>query len=304
MKINIIYHNNGFGLTKDANIIKGILKEHTFNMISTYEQSLLEKADLNIFLEVLDRNDKKFHQYKKLAKRNIFFPNVEWFCNGWIEYLKEFDTICCKTKHSEKVLNDLGCDNTFFTSFTSENQWDENITNKYRGFFHSAGKSNNKGTDKLIQAWKTLENSQYKLFLLRKGQSGLSNKNIFLYNDYLKEKDFIKLKNQYLFHVYPTRYEGFGHNIWESKSMGAVVITTDAEPMNGYCKDFPLRSSRGKKHGLVYFNEVNPDSIIEQCKKAYKLGINEIHDIAERNIIEYLANDEFFKQQLKRVVNV
>lgn len=50
--------------------------------------------------------------------------------------------------------------------------------------------------------------------------------------DYLADAELRELQNANLFHLCPSETEGFGHYIVEALSVGAVVLTTDAAPMN------------------------------------------------------------------------
>lgn len=296
MQINIIYSNNSYGLSKDAKIIRNVLHGHNFNLINFKTNANLHKADINIFLEILDRNNNFFKEYKKLAPINILFPNPEWFLNSWIKHLPGFDLICCKTKHAVKIFSQWTNQCTY-TSFTSDNLYIP-ITQKEKSFFHSGGKSVNKGTYQLLEAWNDI---QEKLYLFHKNYKS-TNPNISCTNNYVSDIEFIKIKNKILFHIYPAKYEGFGHNIWESMSCGAIIITTDAPPMNEYNADFYIKSSIGKKHCQARFNEVNIGSLRDKVNQAMKLPDIEILKRITKNKENFKTNDMYFKKRLRTLI--
>jgi len=293
-KINIIYHNNGYGLTKDANLLQSYFPAN-YNLIDIRENSNLKKAEINIFLEVLQPSDGYFEKYKKLAKINILIPNPEWYPRHWVTYLRNFDYIFCKTKHAEEVFSEHS-KNTIFTSFTSENHFLK-TTNKIKAFFHSAGKSEHKGTTELIEAF-----TNFVLPLKICKKDVIEHKTINVDTCYYSDSEFKELKNKYLFHIYPTHYEGFGQNIWESLSIGAIVLTTNSAPMNEFCADFNFDANIGVKHGMVNFYIPEIVSIQEQSKKAFFTDINELKIISKRNIEKWHNNDLFFKSQLNKIL--
>ena len=60
--------------------------------------------------------------------------------------------------------------------------------------------------------------------------------NVTVYNARLKDEDYRIIQNAYRFHICPSEYEGFGHYINEALSVGAIVLTIDAAPMNELCR--------------------------------------------------------------------
>jgi glycosyltransferase involved in cell wall biosynthesis len=50
--------------------------------------------------------------------------------------------------------------------------------------------------------------------------------------EYLSGQELARLQNSCAVHVIPSQAEGYGHIIAEGMSCGAVVVTTDAPPMN------------------------------------------------------------------------
>ena len=56
--------------------------------------------------------------------------------------------------------------------------------------------------------------------------------NITWLTEYLADDALKQLQNSHLFHLCPSRTEGFGHYLMEALGVGAVTLTTDGEPMN------------------------------------------------------------------------
>ena len=56
--------------------------------------------------------------------------------------------------------------------------------------------------------------------------------NLRLIDGYLDDAELGLLQNRHLFHLCPSETEGFGHHLVEGMSVGAIVLATDAPPMN------------------------------------------------------------------------
>lgn len=289
--IQLIYFNNGAGLSRDANIIESILKPH-FNIIKTdWSKEKEKEADVNIYLE----HCKPEFEFK--ASQNIAIPNPEWWELGW--NLKKIDKVFAKTKSCKEIFEQKHR-KVVYTSFTSEDRYLPEVE-KIDEFYHSAGKSQSKGTLEVIRLWKkVVDIPKLNLFTkpdletyggIGKQQAPSINHRI----DFIKDDEFRVIQNKFRFHMCPSIYEGFGHYINEAKSCKAVVFTTDAAPMNELItKKFGelIRYSNTRRMRLAttYYCQA-----IDIWRAIQKPVMIEKGELARE---DYLRNDKLFKQRL------
>lgn len=239
--IRIITQDNGAGLVKDAELLANVLTPGNFrveqNLFKTnkfskwlqriaIQKSGTDNPAINLFLERLHPG------LFSSANLNVLMPNPEWTLPKWIPHLADLDFVLVKTRHAEAIFSELGC-KTRFTGFSSEDRWLPEVT-KQTGFFHLAGKSLNKGTESLIALWQKHPNWPLLTIVQHpnKAESDASTHNIRHVIRYLDDTELKRMQNQHLFHLCISDTEGFGHYLMEAMSMQAVVIATDAPPMN------------------------------------------------------------------------
>lgn len=255
-----------------------------------------EHADVNIFCQTL------FPKRFDLAKFNWFIPNPEWYTHS-LSALNGIDLILCRTHEVKRIFKRLQKE-TFFLGFTTENRYKKKIQKDYANILHLAGVSWQKGTGPIVDAWK--EHPEFPLLrIIRHADpKGPLPKNIRWTSDWLTGKEIKYLQNQAGIHLCLSETEGFGHYIMEACSAGAVVLTTDAPPMNEFIKDsrclVPYLAWRQQYLGTNYY--VSSEAVEEKVQALLALPQEELEAIGKVNQQTYLKGKKQFKANLKKLV--
>lgn len=254
VRVNIIGKSNGVGLARDIDLLASALRASGHHVAVTIIDAVQAKrrrsplaqfatrarlawggagtkahalgADVNLMLEHV------WLQYLSTAPINVAVPNPEWF--DWHDrwFLAEVDSVWAKTAYTRELFRARGCSTTYI-GFDSEDRYEPSVA-KQRTYFHLAGKSPMKGTDRLLRVWQRHPRWP-RLILLQHRDSGEtlpSAPNIDVHVGYLADQDVRRLQNQSLFHLCLSLTEGWGHYIVEAMSVGGVTVTVDARPMN------------------------------------------------------------------------
>lgn len=292
--INLITHDNGVGLTQDVRIVQSILSRHDCRFWEVFGTTC-DKADINIHFEVLNR---KFFQF---APVNLFFPNPEWF---WFpEELKRIDIAMAKTRDAERLFNARKCQ-TVFTSFTSRDM--QKPVPKLRKYLHIAGQSRSKGTGAVFASWKPTYPEMVFTKLNNFQKYTIHPDNITTVFERMSDKKMYALMNGYYFHLCPSEYEGFGHYIWEAKSCGAVVITTDAPPMNEFVEDgvdgFTVKPSAHKTMNIARAAIVHYRQLQRVIERTFTLTNAELQTMSLASRTAWEDNDRYFREILPMII--
>ncbi len=307
--IRIITQDNGVGLVKDAQLLAAILSPGNFrvaqnrfktNKLGKWLQRLAIQASasapsINIFLERLHPT------LFKTASLNILMPNPEWTLPKWMSHLASLDFVLVKTRHAEAIFSELGC-NTRYTGFSSEDRWLPEVT-KQGGFFHLAGKSANKGTEGLIALWQKHPNWPLLTIVQhpKRAEADCSSHNIRHVLRYLDDAELKLMQNQHRFHLCISDTEGFGHYLMEAMSMQAVVITTDAPPMNELVTEdrgLLVGYDRTTTQNLATCYHVGESQLQATVERALEMteGDASMLGMAARKF--FLSNDEQFRRRI------
>ena len=305
LTINIISHslNNGAGKEVDVAIIKEELETlgHHVSLFDYYKVNGITPADINIFLAQF------IPKWFSEAKLNWFIPNPE-FCNATLEDLQKFDLILCKTKECLRIFKSISKE-AYYLGFTSIDRHVPSITKKFSKHLHVAGKSKMKGTEKVIKAWRS-HSGLPSLILIRHRHSSTDKiiktlKNVKLVTKRIPSDSLLVMQNECGIHLCPSKTEGFGHYIMEAMSAGAVIITTDAPPMNEFIRDKRclVKYSTTEKKNFATTYIVDDKELANTVKRLQQLSYGELESIGQRNREKYLSRAAKFKQNFEKLMN-
>ena len=298
--IDIISAKNGVGLSQDVDLLMDELTKlgHIVQFIDYRNLTPKPKVDINVHIQEHEL------YFLPFAERNYFIPNHEW-CSLSSEALSKFDAILCKTKEAERIFTPLH-PNAIFMSFTSVDRLDDSVEKSYKMPLHLAGASIQKGTDCVARAW--INNPQFpQLVLIRNDRHCRypypPMDNIKLINEYISDADLKIFQNQCGLHICPSGTEGFGHYINEARACGAVVVTTNAPPMNEFVLDKQCLVEYGNTApwNLATFYSVDQAELEEAISNLLSLPESELQEIGKRNRQLFLENDHFFKKKLAEI---
>jgi hypothetical protein len=308
--LRIITRENGVGLSRDMALIAEVLSGagHRVELVgfrgNQVGNRLLEgglwgrrvlrgRVDVQIFVE------RVYHRCLPLARRNVLIPNPEWFLPKWQRHLPAFERVLCKTRHAEGIFGALGC-RTVLTGFTSNDLFDPAVPRE-RAFFHLAGRSTAKGTEVVLATWR--RHPEWPLLTVvqhpKVAQPGPPAANISHRVGYLDAMDLRRLQNSHRFHLCPSEAEGFGHYLMEGLGIGAVVLATDAPPMNEMVtsmRGLLIEPARCVHRGLVDFHCVGEAGIEAAVERALALSEEECEGLGSAGRAFFLDNDRRFRQ--------
>lgn len=317
--LNVIAWSNGVGLTRDIELLAEALRRAGDSVtVSAIGRGKLRKWSRPILMRLralghrlsgrskFDANLMLEHVRPEdfgVAQRQLFVPNPEWCLPSDVALLPRVHGILAKTRHAIGIFEKQGC-KVAYCGFTSDDRYDAAVPRE-RAFFHLAGRSSNKGTQRLIALWQ--RNPHWPtLTVLQSPRTAQPIEppaaNIAHRIDYIDNAELRRMQNAHRFHLCPSETEGFGHYIVEAMSVGAVVVTTDGEPMNELVtpeRGVLVASGRtGTQHLATtwYFDD---DAMAATIERLVATPDAELDRLGANARNWYLDNDAGFSQRLQ-----
>lgn len=295
--VNIISRDlfNEAGKEVDAKILKDQLEAmgHTVRLFDYLKTAQISSADINIFLAQFKR------ELFPRAKRNWFLANPD-FCCASADEIHTFDLVLCKTREAMNIFKPY-TKKTYFLGFTSPDYCRPSIPKSYSQFLHVAGKSVMKGTDELLKAWRNHSELPELILIKRDVLAVKSPKNVRLITERVSRTKLTNLQNKCGFHLCPSKTEGFGHYIMEAMAVSAVVITTDAPPMNEFIHDercLVKYKSTGQQYYATTYS-VDESDLYTKIKALQELSTEELQNIGQVNFENYHRMNTEFKSNFR-----
>lgn len=307
MHINLIARTNGVGLDADVALLKHTLEQGGLEITVSHSRgmSLVSKwtskknqFDANIFLE------RAFPNWFNAAPINLLIPNQERYPHRHLKRLDKIDFVLCKTKHAEEIFSEYA--KTKRIGFTSKDLNDSQLSPDYQSFFHLAGRSTLKGTETILKLWK--KHPEWPTLTLIQHKENAPTEvpaNVNLIAEYLAYDDLLELLNKSGVHLCPSLSEGWGHYIVEAMSSGAVVITTDAPPMNELISAsrgllVPFNHSEPRHLGTNFY--VNPDELESSIENIIATPVDELAAIGLTAQQWYHSNHVKFEESVVKTI--
>lgn len=304
MRYLIVSRRNGFGLDRDVRILKGALAE------AGIDAAVARPRDLGLLDVLRGRSmaDRIIHverlhwRWLGAANEHFVVPNQERFPPRKLRALRRIDHVLAKTRHAESIFSALGL-STSFIGFTSEDCQVPKITKVWSRCLHVAGRSTMKGTEDVIAAWEAHPDWPELVIVQDPSmpEPEVPN-NITLFRAYMDEDELRQLQNACGIHLCPSRSEGWGHYISEAMSCGAVVITTDAPPMNEIIDHstgllVPYDRCETRHLGQCYFVDAN--ELERRIQEVLMMGADAKVDLGQAARRKYEENDRRFRGQIR-----
>ena len=306
--INIIARTNGVGLDRDVDLIHIALSAAGYDVTVSHCRGISPlrgllpgkpKFDANIFLE------RVFPRWFGSASTNLLIPNQERFPKRHLKHLKHIDHILCKSRHAEDIFSALGY-STEYIGFTSSDLLDETIKPDYQSFFHLAGRSTLKGTETILKLWEN-HPEWPTLTVVQCKDNAPENvpENVKLITDYIPHEEIKTLLNSHGIHLCPSLSEGWGHYIVEAMSCRAVVVTTDAPPMNELitpARGIPVPYHHSEPRHLGTNFHVDPDKLEKNIQQLLLLPAEKKASIGNHARTWFKENDTAFRHKLTQTL--
>lgn len=334
--LHLVYWSNGKGLDLDAQVLSRIAEEAGFDVTSsdilkpghygtlwkdhvatrwhnwrlhrqlvrraarTFQHDRRHPYDVAICIEDL------FPAAMRIARKTALVPNQEWFRKSDLPKATRADVVLCKTRLAERIFRSAGA-RARYTGFTTPmDAGERREPPDYSRCLHVAGRSFMKGTPAVIEAWR--RHPEWPTITVL-GTGGHRFReipgNVHLVESHLTERERVRLQATHGIHLCPSESEGYGHTIAEGMALEALVVTTDAPPMNelvGPDRGFLVKPTKREPKGLDYRYPLTVESIEDAMAALWTKPIAERAALGREARRHFEESRAFFRSSIVEVL--
>ncbi len=332
LRFKIYFTAHGLGLRKDAILLHKMLEALGYSCdIEEYPGASDALYFGNKIFYIFAKKVKLLHFYKKLINKlftssniyslhlediyypalfrnehHILIPNQEWFRSSNFQYMGYLLDIWCKTKLAESIFRQF-YDNASYIGFYSNINLSLRSVEKRRDYFYTrVGKSCLRGAQTLVDVWrKNPAWPKLKMVISPAIRPINPPTNVEYVDPFADAEESYQLASGSLFHIYMTETEGFGHSIVEAMGYGALVIVTNAPPMNEVTDSLSVLSVRAEYVGQKMLSprfKALTHSIEEAVEKALAMSEDEINEVTQNALARFCELESQFKINLNLAI--
>ena len=262
LTINLVSRDNGVGLSADMALLEGIFRPagHDVQRVD-WRSSAMRHCDVAIFLELWNP------RLTRYARKTVGVFNLEWFQSGWTRDLHRVHQLWAKSAEAHGVYDRLRLKSSTLTGFLSRDMNDPTVE-RTQSCLHVRGHSNFKNTEAVIETWRRDPGLPPLTIVSSVPLAVPSHVRVL---GRISDDELRREMNTASIHICPSRAEGWGHYITEGLSTGALVVTTNASPMNEHVHPdwgVLVQPTRLGKHGMVCAYDVSARVLGEGVRQA------------------------------------
>jgi hypothetical protein len=289
VKINLVTRDNGVGLSTDMALLESILTPAGHDVVRVpWRDPVMRPCDAAIYLELFNP------QLARYARANIGVFNLEWFPSRWRPYLGRFRQLWAKSLEAYQTYGRWRLRNAHHTGFLTRDLLDASVPREL-SCVHLAGHSTLKNTEAVLEAWRRAPDLP-PLTLITSHDYAVP-PGVRVLNGYVPPEQVVAELNRAQIHLCPSRAEGWGHYLTEALTAQAVVVTTDASPMNEHvlpAHGFLVPPAASGRRHFAADHAVDPAEIVRAVRSAAALPDGERLRMGEAARAHALARNARF----------
>ena len=289
------------GLVMDCDLYRDIITNST----ALQPQPKIEPSKIQLFVEQSQAAD-----FPDVTQPSWLMVNLEFLQKQLAQTKPKINIALAKTLKQVELLkeyrrrNDLAF-GILYTRHTSHDIYNPTYEKDYNRFVHVAGQSPFKNTRPVVEAW--LQHPEWPRLTVvtrRKDYGDLAEKskaadNIQFQTDFVPDEELSMIQNSHGIHVCPSSSEGFGHYINEARATKALVIGSNASPMNELVFENENGILIGRQGGTMGnagapIAKVTIQDVEGGMKRILALSIEERKAMGERSRELYIAQKNEF----------